>query len=290
MAHKKNPRKGRQYENIAREILYEFCFLAQPVSIGDDIGVDFFCTLFEPKQIGSDADLIPRTSFWIQIKGKTPARTIDLTSILPMLRVLQAPFFIGMVDGRRRKLEIFSGHYLLPLFVHKGAVNIKKLRAKPCEEEVVFGLCDYFQEIAAGRYVLYFPKVTELSADPDDSNLVQARERVQRSCAGMLENIGSIILEEHTLQDHNGRHLFVFSGVGSLQSFERNFFKRLGEVFFNLQNAYRFADLQQQAALHFGLYERVYLALESLYQSDPRLLLFVRPQYEQARRVFTEVR
>lgn len=43
-------RKGWESENLARFILSRFAFVAHPSTVSDDIGSDFFCTLFEVKR------------------------------------------------------------------------------------------------------------------------------------------------------------------------------------------------------------------------------------------------
>ncbi len=44
-------RKGWENENLAKFILSKFCFVAQPSTVSDDVGVDFFCTIFEKEVI-----------------------------------------------------------------------------------------------------------------------------------------------------------------------------------------------------------------------------------------------
>jgi hypothetical protein len=46
------PRRGWENEHLAAVLLSGVSFIAHPLTIGDDIGSDFFCTLFE-KSCGS---------------------------------------------------------------------------------------------------------------------------------------------------------------------------------------------------------------------------------------------
>ena len=66
MAYLKSFREGWRTEHLARFILSKFAFVAQPISISDDIGSDFICTLFENRE----KYLFPTNSFAIQIKSK----------------------------------------------------------------------------------------------------------------------------------------------------------------------------------------------------------------------------
>ena len=65
-------RKGWENENLAQYLLSRVAFVARPVSVSDDMGTDFYCTLFQKIR---DRTLLPRTAFAIQIK-----RHDDVTS------------------------------------------------------------------------------------------------------------------------------------------------------------------------------------------------------------------
>ena len=47
MPHLASFRKGWESENLARFILYKFCFIANPSTISDDVGIDFFAPFFK---------------------------------------------------------------------------------------------------------------------------------------------------------------------------------------------------------------------------------------------------
>ena len=80
MAHLGSFRKGWQSENVARFLLSKFSFLAHPSAVSDDIGSDFFCTIFQVHKEGSHDYLIPDHSFAIQIKSNS--RPIDVSNKL----------------------------------------------------------------------------------------------------------------------------------------------------------------------------------------------------------------
>ena len=116
MSHLRSYRLGWQSQNLARFILYKFCFLAEPVQVADDIGIDYFCTLFEARQSGTNAELVPRSSFAIQVKSEDRSQRVDLSRYLPYLERLELPFFLGIVNRDTLKLAIYSGELLTPFF------------------------------------------------------------------------------------------------------------------------------------------------------------------------------
>ena len=80
MPHLGSFRKGWQSENLARFILYKFSFVAHPSTVADDVGSDFFCTLFEVHREGRHDYLLPKNSFAIQVKSSVGK--IDVTDKL----------------------------------------------------------------------------------------------------------------------------------------------------------------------------------------------------------------
>jgi len=71
MTHLSSFRKGWENENLARFLLSRFSFVAHPASVSDDIGTDFFCTIFEIVKEGKRDSLMPRNAFAIQISRAT---------------------------------------------------------------------------------------------------------------------------------------------------------------------------------------------------------------------------
>ena len=263
MPHQQSFRLGWQSENLARYILYKFSFLAQPAQVADDIGVDFFCTIFETKHKNTNADLVPRNSFAIQIKSESTSNKVDLTRYLPYLINLELPFFIGRVDRTNLKLTIYSGEFLIPFFAYKGTPSY--LEAELCKNLAIGS--DYSgwnREISPGKYVLPFPKIAEISASIDDDLLETTVGEIREKCSSILSNIASRINKEFILRGVAPDHLLLFAGPDSLQSFEFNFLMRLTEAFFNLGYAYSSMESSRpQIAERFRLYESIYQQLVS---------------------------
>jgi hypothetical protein len=55
-------RKGWENEHLASFLLSRIAFVANPLTVADDIGSDFFCTLFE---VFNGDSLFPRNSLAI---------------------------------------------------------------------------------------------------------------------------------------------------------------------------------------------------------------------------------
>ena len=68
MAHLASFREGWKNENLARFILSKIAFITHPATISDDIGSDFFCTLFQTRAENGHDYLVPKNTFAIQIK------------------------------------------------------------------------------------------------------------------------------------------------------------------------------------------------------------------------------
>lgn len=118
MAHLGSFRKGWENENLACFILSKFSFISQPVTIADDCGSDFFCTIFQRKKGNGCEYLIPKNSFAIQIKSNY--ETFDITNKIDYLESLEIPFFVGVADQKELKLSIYSGEYIPILFSYVG--------------------------------------------------------------------------------------------------------------------------------------------------------------------------
>ena len=106
MSHLKKFRKGWENEHIAKYLLSKFSFISSPTTIGDDLGVDFFYTIFDI----NDGKLKPtRNEFAVQIKSrKTP---IKITKKIGYIYDLKIPYFVGVVNQKNRKLTLYSNDH-----------------------------------------------------------------------------------------------------------------------------------------------------------------------------------
>ena len=92
MPHLLGPRKGWENERLASYLLSRFSFVAQPSSVADDLGSDFFCTLFEIVNATSGREVLrPLNSLAIQVKSS--AGEISMDNKIDYLMRLELPFF-----------------------------------------------------------------------------------------------------------------------------------------------------------------------------------------------------
>ncbi|MGA3204542.1 MAG: hypothetical protein ABSF12_18780 [Bryobacteraceae bacterium] len=99
------PRVGWEAERLAHYLLSRFSFVAQPTTIADDAGSDFFCTLFEI--VNSEPQTVEaRASFAIQIKSN--AKKAAVHNKVQYLFNLEIPYFLGVINQRKAELKIYS--------------------------------------------------------------------------------------------------------------------------------------------------------------------------------------
>lgn len=270
MAHLNSFRQGWQSEHLAKFILSKFSFVAEPSTICDDIGSDFFCTLFK---IENKKFLLPQSSFSIQIKSekniKKEKNKINITNKIPYLCGLEIPFFIGVVDRVGLKLTIYSGEYLSNYFSlgqFKGDVFIKLVeeRSDPVEMTDPKENC------------IIFPKVMEIKADYDYLLDIEKIKDLHILCRLVQENISSFISNEFIFKRFDSDWVDIYSGCGSAKTFRTNLLMRLAEVFCNLKWAYTANPLLKDSIKkEFEPYKNLYERLTELYNPLPNYLISV---------------
>lgn len=233
MPHLGKFRKGWESENIARFILYKISFIAHPATIADDVGSDFFCTLFHSKVESGNEYLIPRSSFAIQIKSNT--KSFDVSNKIGYLNNLELPFFVGVVERDNLKLKIYSGEYIPAFFSYKGIP--KSLKIELCEKEVISGFQDYLEEAIEGQYKIRFPRLVDINADDHGEDLQLKAEILEARSQIIYENIISKRKCEYLFKDIIGTETYVsiIAGSGSYNVYRNNLVERLAEAFVNLR-------------------------------------------------------
>lgn len=284
MQQSRNRREGYRSQDYARALLGKVCFLAEPNGIADDVGIDFFCTLFREEEKKYDWGLVPDINFCIQIKSRSDQSRLDLAKQVSTLKILTLPYFLGIMDKAQQVLEIYSGHYLTPFFSLKGADGIKKLKVETCASENISGVdYSFFDDSPSREFVIRFPLVTTIREQIDHDRIRQIAEDLQLSSLAMSQNIASAILAEHMFISHNGQGMLLNAGRGSLPFFEENLFKRLAIAFFNLQIANDVAENKTQVLERFATMEKVYRDLEEYYGKDSRFANLVPRFYHAAK-------
>jgi hypothetical protein len=263
MGHLYKLRVGWEGERLAHYLLSRFSFVAQPTTIADDVGSDFYCTIFDI--LGSDPVTVePRTSFAIQVKSNS--NKIEAHNKVHYLHRLEIPFFIGVVDQTAGELKIYSAERY-PMMTSIFGLR-KKLWLRPVEEDDAKSCFDGQTE-ADGVTLDCYHLVT-FSVAESRTEIRHKVERLLTVCQRAMANIGSRRAEEHIYQWDDAATVYtIVAGVGSIQYFRDNIYKRLAEAFYN------FEFLLNQQPEHFDLaefevYERFHLALVGSY---PRPIL-----------------
>ena len=228
-------RIGWENEHLAAFLLSRISFVANPITVSDDVGSDFFCTLFESR-IENDAEqLFPRNSFAIQIKSKE--ETILAANKIEYLTKLELPFFVGVIDRENLRLNIYSGEYI-PLLFTKYGIPQKELKLSPVRD--VVDITDYCQiktdeNLKVLTALLRMPFVMEISArDNRDTILAKARQ-VSDLCTRMHQNISARVSKEYIFRLREPGSVLIMAGSGSAETFRHNFYLRLAEAFYNLE-------------------------------------------------------
>lgn len=256
MSHLLSYRKGWESENLAQFLLYKFSFIAHPSHVADDIGGDFFCTLFTKIPTGTNFNLLPTNSFAIQIKSdpKTKLIELDLSNQLEYLKRLELPFFIGIVNRDDLSLTVYSGEYVPLLFSNDSAP--KKLKIKLVEA------CDFKTwNITAPEeeksYILQFPKIAKIMANLTDEELEIEVEKIKKVSTFTRNNIASKINDQYSFELAHTKRLYWVAGQESRKHFRKNLLKRLSEAFANLSYEYNHPEIFDQVKLleEFNLYE-----------------------------------
>jgi hypothetical protein len=222
----KSFRIGWEREYLAKYLLSRISFVAFPGTVSDDAGADCFCTLFYTKQEGRHEYLLPRSSFAIQIKsGKRRFRPS-----MDYLHSLQLPYFVGIVNDKIGKLDIYSGEYI-PAFLKYRPGSIM-------EVEFVDKLRDdekRWQDQHDGSFRIAMPFVTALLTKYTKEEFAFASEELNIVSRHTAILIASSLKEEHIYLDRLcERQSLIIAGSGSNKFFRSNFVDRLGEAFVNL--------------------------------------------------------
>lgn len=219
-------RSGWQSENLARYILSNFAFIAQPTTIADDIGSDFFCTIFEILSSGNKNYLSPKESFAIQIKSNT--RKFSISNKKDYLRGIGIPFFIGVINKDNKELGLYSGEYLIPFFVdHPEA---KKIKVRLCSN-INSGFYDYSQR--SGEFTVNFPKILTIGSDQDSPDFTQNVKKLSRACRIISNNITRRNNDEYIFIDSVKAQTLL---VNSKVLIQKSLSKRLSNIFMELSN------------------------------------------------------
>ncbi|MBS1825858.1 MAG: hypothetical protein JST93_11095 [Acidobacteria bacterium] len=241
MAHLHKIRIGWENEQLAHYLLSRFSFVAHPATIGDDLGSDFFCTIFDILE-SDPPQMAPQLSFAIQVKSNSDA--FDASNKIGHLSRLELPYFVGVVDQTLASLSVYSAEALPMAFANFGEPGKLsfRLRDEPARHKSPSDFIDahgekpgigyWDSEPVNRKLVLNCYHVCAFNAREDRLALREKVEQLLTVCRRVSLNIGSRRVEEH-LYDWPGGQVTVHAGPGSAEHFRNNLHKRLAEAFCN---------------------------------------------------------
>jgi hypothetical protein len=266
MPHLLATRKGWENERLASYLLSRFSFVAQPSSVADDLGSDFFCTLFEIVKLESGRDgLSPLSSFAIQVKSS--ADEIRMDNKIDYLQRLELPFFIGVASQSPATMTIYSAEILPYLFSLFGIPDKLSLRLVDQSGADVNHPFDDLRPQNRGIRLLC-PAVVTIRVTDDRSTLGAAVETLHKICVRTNHNIAARASQEH-IYELDGEHFQILSGPGSAMHFRMNFIKRLGEVFKNLDHILGDGPTDEAWLAEFQAFDSLYQKLKTLERYVP---------------------
>jgi len=269
MAHLDSYGKGFQSEDLAKLILSKFCFIAKPSSVSDDLGSDFFCTLFKVE----NKQRFPYNSFAIQIKSKREMiknkNKFEVTKNRKYIGGLEIPFFVGVADRDNLKLTLYAGEYICD-YLSGPNNNSKEVYIELIEKrEEPLKMFDFVED----KVYIKFPKVVEIEANYDYNSNSERIENLFELCRLIQGNIASKMSEEYIFKRFKSNFVYIYAGPGSIKVFEENFIKRLAEVFFNLKWLYNASPpLRTNIKQDFEMYKKLYTDLLKKYGNLPEYL------------------
>ena len=229
----RNPHYGWEGELLAAHLLSRLSFVARPMSVPDDQGSDFFCTLFEVvDRAGSQPRLQPKNSFAVQVKTSNESNeasegAFNMTRSIRYLEQLHLPFFIGKVTLAEAAIEIYSAEFLPLVFSLDGIPT--ELRFQPTRKPID---AQTFVDRGGGDTRILCPFVGRVSPGDPSEAVERVAVNLQSFCDRALKNLASRLLQEH-VYDFRGEIPIVMSGPGSYRHFRQNVCKRLAEVYAN---------------------------------------------------------
>ncbi len=218
-------------ENLASYILSRFSFISKPLSIGDDLGTDFICTIFRE----NGRLLFPAESFQIQIKSNMKAIKVKDPHYL---EGLTHPYFVGVVNKEDHSLIIYSGECVPHFFSQFGPGAGD---AHPVEIRLVDDRNDrFYNEIPQKRKaqqkmrIMYFYRLCEIEAN--QSNVVNCNQvdRIIDECRLIGLNISKRKNGSYVFHLHDKNMGAIYIGSGSQASHFKNFRDSVEESYFNI--------------------------------------------------------
>lgn len=242
MSHLRRFRIGWENENLAQFILSKISFISNPVSFGDDIGNDLFCTLYTVEEEGNTEILIPHNSFAIQVKSKN-STAVDFKDKRDFLLSLELPFFLGIIDQSQFKISVYSGE-LLPIAFSEIKIN-RDLKLH-LVDDIPEGVKDTYWNEKNYTHIK-FPFLLDMKIDESKSDLKRKTNELMKLCSLMQENISSRNRGRYIFKTRLFKqYVYIVAGKDSFQNYNQLLIEQLAETLYNIDWGYN----------HFGILEQ----------------------------------
>lgn len=256
MSHLSDTHIGWENEHLATFLLSRLAFVAQPVTVGDDLGVDFYCTLFTRETPKKKEQLFPKQAFSVQVK--TNPEPIPADTHIEYLKNLELPFFVGVIHQDDGRLCLYSGD-VLPFFFSAAPPSFGLiLRLQDSDLDFTHDLWGYKD----GTFTIPLPRICDLRVADRPDEIANLSDFLMERCRWMQKNIISRRANEYIFEfvRKDILHYRIVAGPGSEATFRLNLFLRLGEAFYNLKVIKDRKDGSYRKS-EFELYERCYREL-----------------------------
>ena len=267
MPHLIKIRKGWQNEYLAEYLLSKFCFVAKPSTIGEDVGTDFFCVLYEVIQ---NQFLQPKFSFAIQIKSNR--KRIDISKNADYYADLEFPFFVGVMNQKKNKINIYSGEGITHFFTLIGNPTHKHNSKWYKPENKIY--LDYYDSPIDRKelfttndnsFVIKLPYIGSLDGSSTDDKIIELKKELTRVSNLIQKNISGLKNGSYVYEYYSGEKV-IYAGLTSVNTYKENFSLRLAEAFSNLKWK---KNNGQNITSEFIFFEKVLLQLRQLYPNEP---------------------
>jgi hypothetical protein len=182
-----------------------------------------------------------------------------------------------VVDQGKLTLSIYSGEYLPILFSQHGIPQVLSL--SPDDGNIRY---DNYCDKSGDDYVLRMPFVLALKAGEDRKSVADSGRKLLHLCSRMHQNVSSRVSCEYIFSLSESDKIVIMAGVGSAQTFRRNFYYRLAEAFCNFEWLHKAPE--QFPITEYRTYEQFYLDLKKKTDHIPSV---VEEMYQRVKRLLT---
>jgi hypothetical protein len=271
MGHLIKIRPGWQNEYLAEYLLSKFSFVAKPTTIGEDVGIDFFCVLYN---LVDNKYLQPKFSFSIQIKSNQ--NRIDISKNADYYANLETPFFVGIIKQKTNSLDIYSGEGIQHFFTlignprHENNKKWYNPSNKICFEYANESIdrTELFTT-SDNLFIIKLPLVCSINSVSSQSEIDEIVKKITKVSSMIQKNICGFKSGSYVYDYFTGNKA-IYAGPTSVKTYKENFILRLAELFYNLN--WQFTN-NNDIIREFKFHEKMFLEIKKLYPNEKSINL-----------------